>query len=237
MKFCEKCLGLSDQIMLKWSFISLIHHTGNIKSKPTVLWDNVVHPVSHPKKSAYCAQCTYCRNSLSSSVKYEVYIGCVRVRWYLCLRVFEFLDLLLDLHLKHLLHLHFHLLHLCHMISPLLLHLCQGAPTYTHTHAQKQRKGRCTNTSIRLFNQKMLTFTNKGVVVEERTLVGEILGPSAVQLSEECELVGWTAVVLVWGRKINTAQIAQGATKPKSLIKQWEQINQAINMGCKITYK
>ena len=36
---------------------------------------------------------------------------CVFMCFYLCFRVFEFLHFLLDFHLKHLLHLHLHLLH------------------------------------------------------------------------------------------------------------------------------
>ena len=47
---------------------------------------------------------------------------------YLSLGVFELLDLLLDLHLKHLLHFHLHLLHLGHVLPPLLLHLGQRTP-------------------------------------------------------------------------------------------------------------
>ena len=47
---------------------------------------------------------------------------------HICFRVFEFLLLLLDLHLEHLLHLCFHLLHLQCVFLALLCHLCQWVP-------------------------------------------------------------------------------------------------------------
>lgn len=56
-------------------------------------------------------------------------IVCVCV-YYLCFRVFELLHFFLDFHLKHLLHLHLHLLHLSHVLSPLFLHLGQRTPAH-----------------------------------------------------------------------------------------------------------
>lgn len=59
---------------------------------------------------------------------YEVFLLKTEPRAHLSLRVLQFLLLLLDLHLKDLLHFSLHLLHFHHMLPTLLLHLCQRTP-------------------------------------------------------------------------------------------------------------
>lgn len=74
--------------------------------------------------------------------------------FYLCFRVFELLHLFLDFHLKHLLHFHLHLLHLSHVLSPLLLHLGKRTPSQgkKHTHTQ-------THTNIHRFRPALHRLT------------------------------------------------------------------------------
>ena len=47
---------------------------------------------------------------------------------YLSFRVLQFLNFFFDLHLKHLFHLHLHLLHFSYMFPSFFFHLCKRAP-------------------------------------------------------------------------------------------------------------